>query len=95
MLTHEQKKKLAEDNPARLYKMLLKEQAKAEVKYISEAGQAFLNAIRDRIDDYIEIYQEDYKENWQEAMEADWKGLYREILEGKDDLLLEYFRSIL
>ena len=89
------KKKLASENPAVLYKMLLDERAKAEVEHISKAGQAFLNAIRDRIDDYIEIYQEDYKENWQEAMEADWKGLYHEILEGKDNLLLEYFRSIL
>ena len=95
MLTHEQKKKLAEDNPARLYKMLLEEQAKAEVKCISEAGQAFLNAIRDRIDDFIDIYKEDYGENWQEAMEADWKGLYYEILENKEDVLLEYFRSII
>lgn len=89
------KKKLASENPALLYKMLLDEHAKAEVECISKAGQAFLNSVRDSIDDYIDIYKEDYGENWQEAMEADWDSLYFEIIEHTKNSALEYFRSIL
>lgn len=89
------KKKLASENPAVLYKMLLDERAKAEVQYISKAGQDFLNSFRDSIDDYIDFYKEDYGENWQEAMEADWDSLYFEIIEHAKDSALEYFRSIL
>ena len=89
------KKKLASENPALLYKMLLDEHAKAEVEYISKAGQDFLNSFRSNIDDYIDIYKEDYGENWQEAMEADWDSLYFEIIENSKDSALEYFRSIL
>lgn len=74
--------------------MLLKERAKIELECISQAGQDFLNAIRHTLDEYIEEYQEDYGENWQEVMESDWKDLYYEILEHKQDYLLEYFRSI-
>ena len=89
------KKKLASENPDLLYKMLLDEHAKAEVEYISKAGQDFLNSFRSNIDDYIDIYKEDYGENWQEAMEADWDSLYFEIIENSKDSALEYFRSIL
>lgn len=89
------KKKLASENPALLYKMLLDEHAKAEAEYISKAGQAFLNSFRSNIDDYIDIYKEDYGENWQETMEADWDSLYFEIIENSKDSALEYFRSIL
>ena len=87
--------KLANENPALLYKMLLKEKAEREVKYISQAAQDFLNAVRDSINEYIDIYQKDYGENWQEVMESDWNGLYYEILENHKDLLLDYFRSII
>lgn len=89
------KKKLANDDPALLYKMLLEERAKAEVECVSQAAQDFLNAIRETLDQHIDIYQKEYGVHWQEVMENDWKSLYYEILEKKEDLLLEYFRSII
>lgn len=88
------KQKLATENPALLYKMLLKEQAKIQVEGVSKSAMDFLNAVRDSIDEYIDIYQEDYGENWQEVFESDWRSLYYEVLEKHSDKLLEYVRSI-
>lgn len=97
MLSREQKIKLADENPARLYMMLLDESAKAEVKYISKAAQDFMNGVREKILEYIDLYKEDYGEHWQEVFESDWQGLYAEILDGQRerDNLLEYFRNLL
>lgn len=87
--------RLARDNPAELYKMLLKEAAKEQVEGVSEAGIKFLNAIRRMIDEYIEYYQEEYGENWFEVFESDWKGLYSDIVADHSKELLEYVRSII
>ena len=87
--------KIANENPALLYKMLLKEQAKSKIEGVSEAAMDFLNGVRDNIEEQIDYYKEEYGENWQEVMESDWKELYSEILENQKDNLLEYFRSII
>lgn len=91
------KQKLANENPAQLYMLLLEERAKAEVKYISEAAQKFLNGVRNKIVQKIEDYEEEFGENWQEQFEKDWGFLYYEILDDKQerDNLLEYFRNLL
>lgn len=95
MLSQSQKIKMAEESPARLYLMLLEEKAKAEVEYISKAAQDFMNAIKESIEEQIDYYQEEYGKNWEEVMEADWNDLYPEIIEGKSELLREYFRNLL
>ena len=51
------KNELALKDPALLYKMLLDEKAKQEVKCVSEAAKNFMNAVRESLDEYIDIYQ--------------------------------------